>query len=128
MDNLDFTLFYYIGAIALVMIANTLFGVAKAQKYNDFNWNTLKKGLIKYLLILLGVMFIFIAGVLLPNFEVTLPVVDETVTIIQMLSVVAIAILIKYVISCYQNLVELFGVEEEVEKSIADTQKNEFLG
>ena len=45
-----------------------------------------------------------------------------------MLSVVAIAILIKYVISCYQNLVELFGVEEEVEKSIADTQKDEFLG
>ena len=127
-ENLDFTLFYYIGAIALVMIANTLFGVAKAQKYNDFNWNTLKKGLIKYLLILLGVTFIFIAGVLLPNFEVTLPVVEETVTIIQMLSVVAIAILIKYVISCYQNLVELFSVEEEVEKSIADTQKDEFLG
>ena len=127
-ENLDFTLFYYVGAIALVMIANTLFGVAKAQKGGNFNWDTLKKGLIKYLLILLGVAFIFVAGVLLPNFEVTLPVIDETVTIIQMLSVVAIAILIKYVISCYQNLVELFGVSEEVEKTVAETQKDEFLG
>lgn len=117
-ENLDFTLFYYIGAIALVMVANTLFGIAKAQKCDSFCWGTLKKGLIKYLLILLGVAFVFIAGVLLPNFEVTLPVVEETVSIVEMLSVVAIAILIKYVISCYQNLVELFGVSEETYKNV----------
>lgn len=127
-ENLDFTLFYYVGAIALVMVANTLFGIAKAQKYDDFNWNILKKGLIKYLLILLGVAFVFIAGVLLPNFEVALPVAEETVTLMQMLSIVAIAILIKYVTSCYQNLVELFGVSEEIEKTVAETQKDEYLG
>ena len=111
LEKIDFTLFYYLGAIALVMVANTLFGIAKAQKCDEFCWETLKKGLIKYLFILLGVSFVFIAGVLLPNFTVTLPVIEDTVTIIQMLSVVAIAILIKYVISCYQNLIELFGVE-----------------
>ncbi len=105
------TLFYYIGAIALVMIANTLFGIAKAQKYDEFDWPTLKKGLIKYLLILLGVGMVFGAGVLLPDFKVTLPVIENDVTIMQMLSLVAVAILIKYVISCYQNLVDLFGVE-----------------
>ena len=125
-ENLDFTLFYYIGAIALVMIANTLFGIAKAQKCDSFCWETLKKGVIKYLLILLGVAFIFVAGVLLPNFEVTLPVIEDSVTITQMLSVVAVAILIKYVISCYNNLIEIFSVE--VEKNVADTQKDEFLG
>ena len=113
-ENLDLTLLYYVGAIALVMLANTLFGIAKAQKYDEFDWKVLKKGLIKYLLILLGVSFVFVAGILLPEFRVTLPVVENEVTIIQMLSVVAVAILIKYVISCYQNLVELFGVEEEV--------------
>lgn len=127
-NNLDLTLFYYIGAIALVMIANTLFGVAKAQKYNSFNWEHLKRGIAKYLFILLGVTFIFIAGIMLPEFKVTLPVIEETVTIIQMLSVVAIAILIKYVISCYENLVELFGVQEEIEKTVAEKQKDEFLG
>ncbi len=109
------TLFYYIGAIALVMIANTLFGIAKAQKYDEFDWPTLKKGLLKYALILIGVGCVFGAGMLVPDFTVTLPIVEETVSIIQMLSVVAIAILIKYVISCYQNLVELFGVSEEIE-------------
>ena len=35
---MDFTLFYYIGAIALVMIANTLFGIAKAQNYDEFDY------------------------------------------------------------------------------------------
>lgn len=28
LEKIDFTLFFYIGAIALVMIANTLFGIA----------------------------------------------------------------------------------------------------
>lgn len=127
-ENLDLTLLYYVGAIALVMVANTLFGIAKAQKYDEFDWNILKKGLIKYLLILLGVAFVFVAGILLPDFRVTLPIVENEVTIIQMLSVVAVAILIKYVISCYQNLVELFGVEEEIQKTVIETQKDEFLG
>ena len=128
LNDIDFTLLYYVGAIALVMIANTLFGIAKAQKCDEFRWETLKKGLIKYLFILLGVAFIFVAGVLLPEFTVTLPMIEDTVTIIQMLSVLAIAILIKYVISCYQNLIELFGVEEEVKESVKDTQKKEYLG
>lgn len=126
--NLDLTLFYYIGAIALVMVANALFGIAKANKYGDFDWAVLKQGLIKYLLILLGVNFVFVAGSMLPEFKVTLPVIEDTVTILQMLSVVAIAILIKYVISCYQNLVELFSVEEEVkEETVKDTQRKEYF-
>lgn len=127
-ENLDLTLLYYVGAIALVMLANTLFGIAKAQKYDEFDWKVLKKGLIKYLLILLGVCFVFVAGILLPDFRVTLPVIENEVTITQMLSVVAVAILIKYVVSCYQNLTELFGVSEEVGKTIVETQKDEFLG
>nr|DAT37602.1 MAG TPA: holin [Caudoviricetes sp.] len=127
-ENLDLTLFYYIGAIALVMTANTLFGIAKAQKYDEFDWIILKKGMIKYLLILLGVTFVFGAGTLLPEFKVTLPVIEENVTIVQMLSVVSIAILIKYTISCYENLVELFGVQEEIKKTVAEKQKDEFLG
>lgn len=118
--NIDYTLFYYIGAIALVMIANTLFGIAKAQKYDEFDWSTLKKGILKYLFILIGVACVFGAGVLLPNFEVTLPVLEDSVSIVQMLSVVAIAILIKYVVSCYQNLVDLFGVE--VKPNNSDTE------
>ena len=113
--NIDFTFFYYVGAIALVMIANTLFGIAKAQKCDEFDWQTLKKGIIKYLFILFGVAFIFIAGVLLPNFTITLPVSENAITINEMLSVVAIAILGKYLVSCYQNLVELFGVQETKE-------------
>lgn len=128
LEKIDFTLFYYIGAIALVMTANTLFGIAKAQKYDEFDWKILKKGIVKYLLILLGVTFVFGAGTLLPEFKVTLPVIEENVTIVQMLSVMAIAVLIKYIRSCYENFNELMGIQEEIKKTIAEKQKDEFLG
>ena len=127
-ENLDLTLFYYIGAIALVMIANTLFGAAKAQKCDEFCWETLKKGMIKYLLILLAVTFIFGAGVLLPEFELTLPINEESVTIVQMLSVLAIATLLKYLKSCYENFTAIEKLKEEIEKTVAEKQKDEFLG
>ena len=128
LEKIDFTLFYYIGAIALVMTANTLFGIAKAQKYYEIAWKILKKGIVKYLLILLGVTFVFGAGTLLPEFKVTLPVIEENVTIVQMLSVMAIAVLIKYIRSCYENFNELMGMQEEIEKTVAEKQKDEFLG
>ena len=34
LEKIDFTLFYYIGTIALVMTANTCLGIVKANKYN----------------------------------------------------------------------------------------------
>ena len=126
-ENIDLTILYYIGAIALVMIANTLFGIAKAQKYDEFKWQTLKRGIIKYLFILVGTFFVFMSGALLPNFTVALPIGDDPVTITQMLSIVAIAILIKYVVSCYNNLIEIFGVEVK-EETVKSIQKDEFLG
>ena len=125
---MDFTLFYYIAAIALVMTANTCLGIVKANKYNEFDWKILKKGMIKYLLILLAVTFIFGAGVLLPEFELTLPINEESVTIVQMLSILAIATLLKYLKSCYENFNELMGIQEEIKKTVAEQQKDEFLG
>ena len=128
-ENLDLSLFYYIGAIALVMIANTCLGIVKANKYNEFDWKILKKGLIKYLLILLAVTFVFGAGVLLPELEFTLPVNEESVTIVQMLSVLALATLIKYLKSCYENFVEIENLNKELEeKTVKEVQKKEYLG
>ena len=128
LEKVDFTLFYYIAAIALVMTANTCLGIVKANKYNEFDWKILKKGMIKYLLILLAVTFIFGAGVLLPEFELTLPINEESVTIVQMLSVLAIATLLKYLKSCYENFAAIEKLKEEIEKTVAEKQKDEFLG
>lgn len=128
LEKVDFTLFYYIAAIALVMIANTCLGIVKANKYNEFDWVILKKGIIKYLLILLAVAFIFGAGVLLPEFKLTLPINEESVTIVQMLSVLAIATLLKYLKSCYENFTAIEKLKEEIEKTVAEKQKDEFLG
>ena len=128
-ENLDLSLFYYIGAIALVMIANTCLGVVKANKYNEFSWKVFREGLIKYLLILVSVTFIFGAGVILPELEFTLPVNEESVTIVQMLSVLALATLLKYLKSCYENFVEIENLNKELEeKTVKETQKEEYLG
>lgn len=129
LNNLDLSLFYYIGAIALVMIANTCLGVVKANKYNEFSWKVFREGLIKYLLILVSVTFIFGAGVLLPELEFTLPVNEESVTIVQMLSILALATLLKYLKSCYENFVEIENLNKELEKkTVKEVQKEEYLG
>lgn len=129
LNNLDLSLFYYIGAIALVMIANTCLGVVKANKYKEFSWKVFREGLIKYLLILVSVTFIFGAGVLLPELEFTLPVNEESVTIVQMLSILALATLLKYLKSCYENFVEIENLNKELEKkTVKEVQKEEYLG
>lgn len=128
-ENLDFTVFIYVGAIALLMLANTALGVAKANKLDQFSWKTLLNGLAKYLLILLAVIFIFGAGVLLPDFKVMLPIDEESITIIQMLSLLAAAVIIKYVKSCLDNFTEIMQINEELkDKTIKETQKEEYLG
>ena len=124
-ENLDFTVFIYVGAIALLMLANTALGVAKANKLDQFSWKTFLNGLAKYLLILLAVIFIFGAGVLLPDFKVMLP----SITIIQMLSLLAAAVAIKYVKSCLDNFTEIMQINEELkDKTVKETQKEEYLG
>lgn len=128
--NLDFTVFLYVGAIALLMLANTCLGVTKANKLNQFSWNTFFNGLVKYLLILLAVIFIFGAGVLLPDFKVLLPINEESITIIQMLSLLATAVIIKYVKSCLDNFTEVMKIDKESkeQKTVKETQKEEYLG
>ena len=129
-ENLDFTVFIYVGAIALLMLAKTCLGVTKANKLNQFSWNTLFNGLVKYLLILLAVIFIFGAGVLLPDFKVMLPINEESITIIQMLSLLATAVIIKYVKSCLDNFTEVMQIDKELkeQKTVKETQKEEYLG
>lgn len=129
-ENLDFTVFIYVAAIALLMLANTCLGVTKANKLNQFSWNTFFNGLVKYLLILLAVIFIFGAGVLLPDFKVMLPINEESITIIQMLSLLATAVIIKYVKSCLDNFTKVMQIDKELkeQKTVKETQKEEYLG
>lgn len=112
-QNIDWTLFIWVGVDACLMIANTIFGVAKAKSYNEFKWTTLKDGLIKYLLILLGVAFVFLAGLLVPTFAFNVTGLDEGITINLLLISIAIAVGTKYVISVKDNLSSLFNIKDE---------------
>lgn len=116
MKNIDWTLFIYVGVDALAMIANTLLGIAKANKYDEFKWNTLRNGLIKYGLILGAVACLFIAGCLVPELKFTLPVASQDVTIIEALCIIAIAIMIIYLKSACENFIELFKITDEALK------------
>lgn len=130
--GIDFTLFTYLAYCALVMAANTILGIAKAYKKEDFNWDTLKKGIIKYLLILLAVCLIFVGGLLLPEFKIEITEIGRSYTTIDALLLIAMAVAGKYLVSCIKNILELFGLKIEdvfkTNKTIADVQNDEYLG
>lgn len=109
--NIDWTLFYYIGFVACLMIGNTILGVAKAKAHKTFKWETLKEGLIKYGLVLLGTCFVYLAGLLMPEYSFNLPIADKEVTIIEMLILVAIAISAYYAIGIYNNYKAIFNFD-----------------
>jgi len=118
----DLELFKMIGAIAFLLIGNTICGAAKANKYKEFDWKVLLEGLIKYALILLAVICFFCAGLLLPTFEAKIPVFDETLTIIKILKAIGLAICGRYVYSMWQNLKDLFGLaDEDFKKELTET-------
>lgn len=111
--NIDWTLFIYVAVDALVMICNTLLGIAKANKYDEFKWSTLKQGLIKYGLILIAVGCLFLAGCLVPTLKFTLPIASQDVTIIEAMCILAIAVMIIYLKSACENFIELFKITDD---------------
>lgn len=111
--NIDWTLFIYVGVDAFIMVGNTLLGLAKAEKYDNFNKTTLIKGLKKYGLILGSVACLFMAGLLVPTLKFDLPVANESVTIIQAMCILAIAIMVIYLKSWVENIIALFSIDDD---------------
>lgn len=107
----------YVGAVACLMIANTLIVSASKIIERSFDWSVFFKGIGRYLLILIAITFIFTAGWLLPTIEIM-----EGVTIIEMLKMLGIALAVKYGVSCYKSLMAVFSV------SIEDEQPFEVVG
>ena len=65
--NLDYGLLSNIVAVAALMIANTIFRIALSVKIGDFDFDELKRGILKYLLTLIGVALFYVAGELCPQ-------------------------------------------------------------
>lgn len=140
--NIDWSILRYIGAVATTMLTNTAFGMAKAAKTSTFDIEELKKGLVKYGFIMLGVILLFLTGVLVP--EVTVPVgdLDAEVSFINGIMLVATATIVFYGAKAFINLISALGltsiktpaqvtthaVEEEVEDIIEEVNEEEGLG
>lgn len=123
-QNIDWTLFIWVGVDACFMIGNTILGIAKANKLKEFKWATLLEGVGKYLLILVGTCFIFLGGLLIPDFVFNITGLDSGVTVNLLLIAIAIAIASKYLISCYENYKKLFGLTDDEVKEAKSSYDN----
>lgn len=111
-------LFKLVLVVASLMGANTLFKIATCSQSGAFEWRILVKGLIKYLLVLLGVTSMIVAGSLLPDMAIV-AVGDTSITILQALSAGMTALIVIYAGKCIENLKEMFGIKtEDVSKLI----------
>lgn len=124
---MDMTLFIYIGVIALLMIANTLFKVAACSVDNSFDKAMLLAGLKKYGLILLGVGCVIGAGSLIPEMEVV-SLGETSITILTMLNLVAITLIITYAAKVYENLTALMEIKKEDVSQFLPTEDEEDKG
>lgn len=109
---MEMKLFIYIGVIALLMIANTVFKVAACSVENTFNKALLVAGLKKYALILVGVGCVIGAGSLIPDMQV-ISMGDTQITILTMLNIVSISLIISYAAKVYQNLISVMELKTE---------------
>lgn len=105
--NFDIGLLSNIGAVAVLMIANSIFRIALAVKIGDFDWAELLRGLLKYLLTLIGVALFYIAGELCP--EAGIEISGEMVTIDTALNLISLALIAVYTSKCFQNVKDIFG-------------------
>lgn len=105
-------LFKLIVVVACLMGANTLFKVASCSQSGAFEWRILLKGVVKYILVLLGVAAMIAAGALLPDMAIV-AVGDTSITILQALSAGMTALIVIYAGKCIENLKEMFGVSTE---------------
>lgn len=105
--DIDFGLLYNIGAIAALMICNTILRLAVSVKIEDFDKEALKRGLLKYLLTLIGVAFFYVAGQFCP--EAGVEINGELVTIDTALNVLSLGLIATYAVKCFENLKDIFS-------------------
>lgn len=96
----------YVLAIACLMLANTIITSAEKIISKEFDYKILFKGILRYLMILAGVVLIFAAGNILPSIEIM-----EGLTLVNMLEVLSLSLVIKYGIACYEALKAIFEVD-----------------
>lgn len=106
----------YVGAIALVYLAQTLFKIKQTRKDGSFSWKVLLDGLIDHLIFFAGVMCLFASGIVLPEVKIA-TINGIEVNMVDALCMVAIALYIKQGFSALNNVKDNYGVDNiEVKK------------
>lgn len=106
----------YVGAIALVYLAQTLFKIKQTRKDGSFSWKILLDGLIDHLIFFAGVMCLFASGIVLPEVKIA-TINGIEVNMVDALCMVAIALYIKQGFSALNNVKDNYGVDNiEVKK------------
>lgn len=101
----------YILVIGLLMLANTIFKSAEVLIKGEFDFKKFFTGLGKYALILIGVFAVYYSGTLVPDVKI----IDDT-TILDAMNIIQMALIVKYGLSCFENLKSIFELSDDEAK------------
>lgn len=102
----------FIIALSAFMAANVISGVIKSQATESFDYKTLLKGVIRYLLWLVS----FVLGVLGIHYytDLEIMIANQVITLDRALEVVKLSIITLYAAKFIQNCLEYHGIKKEV--------------
>lgn len=98
----------YVGTIALLMLASTIFKSAEVIVKKQFDWRLFFQGVFKHLLICVGVICMYLAGII-NNVEII-----DGKTIVDLIDMFCLALIVKQGMSCYENVKAIYGVTVEI--------------
>lgn len=103
-------------ALLCLIIANTLLGAVIAGLKMQFKKEVLVRGILKHSAVALAIFLIYVAGLCVPNLQVTL-INENAATILETLDAGFLSALAYYAVKVFKNLFSLFGVKTEVQES-----------
>lgn len=114
----------YMLALAIMMVANTLFRLAATNKLGNFDKEKLVSGLKKNACVFLGMALVFCAGTLLPQVQISFD--GNEVTLVQGVQAIILAAMAYYGVKSLMALKDLLvGKKEEVSEEVAEEDKEE---
>ena len=112
---LEHKLFAMAVALVCLIIANTLLGAVIAGLKMQFKKEVLIRGILKHSSVALAIFLIYVAGLCVPNLQVTL-INENAATILEALDAGFLSALAYYAVKVFKNLFSLFGVKTEVQE------------
>lgn len=101
--------------LLLLLVANALLGSGIAKLYQKFNWKVSRAGILRILSIFLGVILLYVVGLLNKDL-IVMSVNDTSMSILQVMDFICISGIIFYAVKCIKQIIEIIGIYIPIEE------------